>query len=227
MTNHNWFHSHIFCLANVSNLCHYDGGDPNPTTRNQKISDCKDDQRDNMAAAHRYGRFLIRRSDLIMQTITDRTTATLGAGDAYTSTPGSIFADAYPWPNNYSSPPPPPPPPAPPPPLPPPPPVPDYQLAASCDLHNGGGSAWHVQEGYGRVPEARIECFVRPLDYVDETISYPVCVSQDCCHGFVMKRDWTKWLCMTQDMVDLLDDDVQAGKRFANGGVSPMGQRLR
>ena len=206
---------------------HYDKGDANAASLAAKITACETDQATNMAAGHRYGRFLIRRSELTMQTITDRTTATLTSADAYTSAPGSIFADAYLWPNNYSSPPPPPPNPPPPPPLPPPPPVPDFQLAASCDLHNGGGSAWHVQEGYGRVPEARIECFARPLDYVDETISYPVCVSQDCCHGFVMKRDWTKWLCMTDDLTEELDEDVKVGGRFANGGVAEMGTRLR
>ena len=38
--------------------------------------------------------------------------------------------------------------------------------------------------------------------------------------------DWTKWLCMTQDLVNG-EEDVKVGGRFANGGVSEIGTRLR
>ena len=138
---------------------------------------------------------------------------------------GAVIATPLLWPNNFSSPPPPPP--NPPPNPSPPPPAPEFLKADTCDLHNGGGSSWHVESGYGRVPEARIECFMRELDYYDQFTAYPVCWSRDCCHGFVMKRDWTKWLCMTDDLTEELDEDVKVGGRFANGGVAEMGTRLR
>ena len=182
------------------------------------LTACANDQANKMTP-HPFGTPFSRRADVV---VTPLALTTVQANQA-TARNNSLIVPSLVWPSDISPPPPPPSPPPPPPPSPPPP----GAGKPDCELRNGGGNAWHVENGYGRVPSLRVECYNEEVDVEVFGAEYPVCWSKDCCNGFVLKRDWTKWMCLTWDLVDSLPQDVQDGERYARGGLKPTGTGLR
>ena len=181
---------------------------------------------------HPWGKYAIRQSDVYVKNLFDWAVNTSWGAlfQVATFNPFSYYPDIpiYTWPSSTPSPPPPP---LPPPPNPSPSPPPTIQSRfpdrPQCNARNGGGTPAHAAEGYGRVPMKRIRCFKRPLDIYTLTESYAVCWSPDCCLGFVMKRNWNSWLCMTKEHQDLLSKNVVDLQDNANGGLDAPGVNLR